>query len=397
VLQDTTVIRQPILDKQMTIIGYELLLHPLKTDSKPNMDTLKSIHEHYDLPSLAGGARLFLPSEQVELNAELLTLCQNPKNLVIEVNATIASNVEQLKLLKVLRQGGITLSLNDYQPTESYARIASACQMIKINTTKFKPDELQAMVKNLHASSTLVIADGVEDESEFEFLRALGFDYFQGFFFTNPIILHGKKLSANKLNLLQLLAKINDDNTEFNELVDIIGHDVALSHKLLTAINHPNMNLPMQVTSIADGIRYMGMKRLKLWVSMILMAEVDEKPQALMETSLVRAKFCERLAEHTGHKPEKDSFFLVGLFSTLGAYFNMPQSEVLDELPLANHLKEAMLEHEGSVGKALWIAKQFENAHTDLMSLNYEGLDIMGISNDYMTATRWGHDILRAQ
>ena len=107
-LQDTTVIRQPILDKQMTIIGYELLLHPLKTDSKPNMDTLKSIHEHYDLPSLAGGARLFLPSEQVELNAELLTLCQNPKNLVIEVNATIASNVEQLKLLKVLRQGGIT-------------------------------------------------------------------------------------------------------------------------------------------------------------------------------------------------------------------------------------------------------------------------------------------------
>jgi EAL and modified HD-GYP domain-containing signal transduction protein len=396
VLHDTTVIRQPILDKQMTIIGYELLLHPL-SDNKPNMDTLKSIHAHYDLSSLAGGARLFLPAEQVELDADLLTLCKNPKNLVIEVGSNIAGNVEQLKLLKTLRQGGITLSLKDYQPTESYARIASACQMIKINTKAFKPDELQTMVKNLHASSTLVIADAVEDESEFEFLRALGFDYFQGFFFTNPIILHGKKLSANKLNLLQLLAKINNDNTEFNELVEIISHDVALSHKLLTAINHPRMNLPVEVISIADGIRYMGMKRLKLWISMILMAEVDEKPQALMETSLIRAKFCETLAEHAGHKPEKDSFFLVGLFSTLGAYFNLPQSEVLDELPLAIHLKEAMLEHEGSVGKALWIAKQFESAHTDLMSLNYEGLDIMGISNDYMTATRWGHDILRVQ
>jgi len=396
VLQDTTVIRQPILDKQMTIIGYELLLHPL-ADNRPNMDTLKSIHEHYDLSSLAGGARLFLPAEQVELNSNLLTLCSNPKNLVIEVGANIAGNVEQLRLLKTLRQGGITLSLKDYQPTENYARIASACQMIKINTKLFKTDQLQAMVRDLHASSTQVIADAVEDESEFELLRALGFDYFQGFFFTNPIILHGKKLSANKLNLLQLLAKINNDNTEFNELVDIISHDVALSHKLLTAINHPSMNLPVQVTSIADGIRYMGMKRLKLWVSMILMAEVDEKPQALMETSLVRAKFCETLAEHTGHKPEKDSFFLVGLFSTLGAYFNLPQSEVLDELPLAEHLKEAMLEHEGSVGKALWIAKQFEKPYTDLMSLNYEGLDIMGLSNDYMSATRWGSDILRMQ
>lgn len=396
-LQDTTVIRQPVLDKQMTIIGYELLLHPLSSGKKPDMDTLTSIHQHYNLPSLAGGARLFLPADQITLNADLLVLCENPQNLIIEVNASIAGNVEQLKLIKLLRQGGVSLSLKDYQPTESCARVASACQMVKINTKLFKPDQLQEMIRELHALSIQVIADAVENETEFEFLRALGFDYFQGFFFTNPIILHGKKLSANKLNLLQLLAKINDDKTEFNELVDVIGHDLALSHKLLTAINQPTMNLPAQVTSISDAIRYMGMKRLKLWVNMILMAEVDEKPQALMETSLIRAKFCEILAEHSGHKPEKDSFFLVGLFSTLGAYFNLPQSEVLDELPLADHLKEAMLEHEGSVGKALWIAKQFESAYTNLMSINYEGMDIMSISNDYMMATRWGHETLHAQ
>jgi EAL and modified HD-GYP domain-containing signal transduction protein len=395
-LQDTTLIRQPILDRQMAIIGYELLLHPIQKDNKPNMDTLKAIHEHYDLPSLAGGARLFLPAEQVELSEDLIKLCPNPKNLVIEIDVNAARNPEQLRLLKVLRQAGMTLSLKDYQPTEAHGRVANACQMVKIDTKAFKPEQLQAMIKTLHDTSVKVIADAVENESEFELLRTVGFDYFQGFFFTNPIILHGKKLSANKLNLLQLLAKVNNDDTDFNELVDIIGHDVALTHKLLTAINKPSMNLPMQVTSIADGIRYMGMKRLKMWVSMILMAEVDEKPQALMETSLVRAKFCEVLAEHSGHKSEKDSFFLVGLFSTLGAYFNLPQSEVLDELPLADHLKEAMLEHEGSVGKALWIAKQFESSYTDLMGLNYEGMDIMGISNDYMTATRWGSDILRS-
>ena len=394
-LQDTTVIRQPILNKQMAIVGYELLLHPLVNDNKPNMDTLKSVHEHYDLTSLAGGARLFLPAEQVELSEELLTLYPHPENMVIEVNVNAAKNPEQLRLLKVLRRAGMILSLKDYQPTEHHNRVATACQMIKINTKEFNTDQLQSMVRNLHESSMKVIADAVENESEFELLRALGFDFFQGFFFTNPIILHGKKLSANKLNLLQLLAKVNEETTEFNELVDIIGHDVALTHKLLTAINHPQMNLPLQVTSIADGIRYMGMNRLKLWISMILMAEVDEKPAALMETSLIRAKFCEILAEHSGHKPEKNSFFLVGLFSTLGAYFNLPQSEVLDELPLADYLKEAMLEHEGSVGKALWIAKQFENPYTDLMSINYEGLDIMRISNDYMSATRWSYDALR--
>ncbi|MCH9742994.1 MAG: hypothetical protein K0U21_07270, partial [Proteobacteria bacterium] len=75
---------------------------------------------------------------------------------------------------------------------------------------------------------------------------------------------------------------------------------------------------------------------------------------------------------------------------------NLPQDEVLGELPLADYLKEAMLEHNGAVGKALWIAKQFENPYTDLMSLQYEDASFMDISNRYMDATRWGSAIMRS-
>lgn len=394
-LEDVTLVRQPILDRNQHIQGYELLLHPLHPDNKPNMDTLKAVHATYDLPTLVGESRLFLPANQVVLDEQLVGLCPNPHKLVIEVTADVANSVEQLRMLKVLRQHGVTLALKDYQPGGAHAKVAAACQLIKIDTKSTTPDMMQQMVKTLHESSARVIADQVNNEEEFEFLRTLGFDYFQGFFFTNPIILHGKKLSANKLNLLQLMAKVNNDNTEFQDLVDIISHDVALSHKLLTAINHPQHNLPIKVTSIADAIRYMGLKRLKLWISMVLMAEVDDKPQALLVTSLVRARFCELLAEHSSHQGEKDSFFLVGLFSTLGAFFNLPQSEVLDELPIADDLKMAMVDFEGRYGRALWLAKQLENAYTDLMSLSFEGMDIMGISNDYLSATRWGQDILK--
>lgn len=392
---DATIIRQPILDRNMTIVGYELLLQPLQTSQQLNMSTLKALHEEHDLSTLAGGARLFLPYHHIELTDELLTICTNPQNLVIEVTSDIAHQADKLRLLKHFRQHGVILTLNNYQGSEQDEKVATACQMVKIDTQAHKADVLYEMVKHLHSKQLQVIADNVEQESDFDILKTQGFDLFQGFFFTNPIILHGKKLSANKLNLLQLLAKLNKDQTDFHELVDIIGHDLALTHKLLTAINHPHHNLPIQVTSIADAIRYMGMQRLKLWVSMILMAESDDKPQALMEISLIRAKFCEILAEHTNHKAEKDSYFLVGLFSTLGAYFNLPQAEVLDELPLAPHLKEAMLEHNGKVGQALWVSKQFETPYADLCTLTYEGLDIMGLSNDYLSATKWGHDILR--
>lgn len=394
-LQDTTVTRQPILNRNMKVAGYQLLFHSSNQNVKPNMDTLKAVHEQHDLSSLIGSAKLFLPFEEIDLTVELIDLYPNIKDVVIEIDANILGNVAQLKTLKTLRQRGAFLLLKDYQPNEACDKVVSACQLAKINTKAFNKEQLTHMVNHLHDKSIQVIADTVEDENEFSYLHGLGFNYFQGFFFTKPTIAHGKKLSANKISILQLLAKVNNEDTDFDELATIISHDVALSHKILTFINHPSMNLPKQVTSILEAVRYMGMKRLKLWVNMALISSMDNKPEALMATSLIRAKFCELIADLSHRETERNSFFLVGLFSTLGAYFDLPQSEMLDDLPLADNLKIAMTDYVGPIGKALWTVLQLENPYSDfIMSLSYEDIDIMSISDTYLSATRWGHDTL---
>lgn len=393
---DLTLLRQPILDARMAIIGYELIMQPITNHHQVSMGCFTQLHQAYDLTQLTGGALIFLRANQLLLNESLLTLIPNPEHLVVEIDASVAQQPETLSVLKTLRQGGIRLCLSDYQPNSpDHDRVASACQYVKIHADNGAGQSYREVVDKLHQASLTVIAQDVLNEGCLHDLKSSGFDYFQGFFFTNPIVLHGKKFSASKLNLLQLLSQVNNNNTELEVLAEIISHDVALSHKLLTAINQPQHNLPIKVTSISDAIRYMGLKRLKLWISMILMSEVDEKPQALMETSLVRAKLCEQLADHGGHKNEKDSYFLVGLFSTLGAYFDLPQDEVVNELPIADHLKTAMLDYQGPVGKALWIAKQFENPYADLMSLTYEDAAIMDLSNHYLTAARWGSQVMR--
>lgn len=395
-LSDLTLLRQPILDAQMAIIGYELIMQPITGSGQVAMDCFVQLHQTHNLTDLAGDALIFLRANQLQLSENLLNWIPNPDHLIIEVEASVAQQPDTLKLLKTLRQGGVRLCLSDYQANSvDHDRVASACQYVKVKSDNCSGQNYRNVIEKLHQASLKVIAQDVLDESCLHNLKASGFDYFQGFFFTNPIVLHGKKLSASKLNLLRLLAKVNNNDTELSVLSEIISHDVALSHKLLTAINQPQHNLPIKVTSISDAIRYMGLKRLKLWISMILMSEVDEKPQALMETSLVRAKLCEQLAEHAGHKSEKESYFLVGLFSTLGAYFDLPQDEVLDELPIADHLKTAMLDYQGPVGQALWIAKQFENPYADLMSLTYGDAAIMDLSNHYITAARWGSQVMR--
>jgi EAL and modified HD-GYP domain-containing signal transduction protein len=392
--QETTLFRQPILNRQKAIMGYEMLFHNLNPDDLPNIEALRYIHERYDLSSLAGDSNIFLPADLVELSVDVPALLKDPSQLIIEVTTRVAGDVQALRLLKAIRMTGAFLSLKNYDGSELANRVANACQYAKIDTRAYTSNQLLVMLSQLHGKGLKVIADRVRGEAEFETLKESGFDFFQGFFFTNPVVLHENTLSANKLSLLQLLASVNNENTEFHHLAEIISHDVALTHKLLTAINHPQHNLPIRVTSIEDAIRFMGLKRLKLWVNMILMSEVDDKPVALMETSLVRAKFCELLAQNANLEFEKDSYFLVGLFSTLGAYFNLPLVEVLKDLPIADHLKAAIIDNSGNIGYALSIAKQFESPYVDLMSIIFEDLDVMTISDLYLQASHWGHDVL---
>lgn len=105
----------------------------------------------------------------------------------------------------------------------------------------------------------------------------------------------------------------------------------------------------------------------------------------------VRGKFMELLAENSSHKKEKDSYFLVGMFSTLNAFFHLP---MVDQLPLAEPLKKALTNLEGEMGKALRIVRTLENGSTDWQSLQFESQDIMAISSHYMTANGWARQVL---
>lgn len=393
---ETTLFRQPILNRHKAIMGYEMLFQNLTPDkAKTNLEALTEIHQHYDLSSLAGETHIFLPANLVELSEDIPALLKDPSQLLIEVTTDVIGDVAQLRLLKTIRLTGAFLVLKDYDDSPSARKVATACQYVKIDAQHFSDDQLSVMLRHLHDVGIKVIADQVTGDEAFERFKRQGFDFFQGFFFTNPIILHGDNLSPNKLSLLQLLARVNNENTEFHQLAQIISQDMGLTHKLLIAINHPQHNLPVRVTSIEDAIRFMGLKRLKLWVNMILMSEVDDKPIALMETSLVRARFCELLAEEVQLIHEKDSYFLVGLFSTLGAYFNLPLADVLVDLPIADHLKLAMIDNTGSVGHALAIAKQFESPFVNFNEIIFEDLDIITISDLYLHASNWGYSVVK--
>ncbi len=127
---------------------------------------------------------------------------------------------------------------------------------------------------------------------------------------------------------------------------------------------------------------------------MLLLSGMKDVPQELMTTSLMRARFCEALAEKAGHIHDKDSYFLVGLFSNLGAFFRTPIESIVSEMPLADDIKEALVNHKGPMGQALTCLAVLEQGNDDATDLTFEKLTINEIGMIFMSASAWAQQVI---
>lgn len=385
--------RQPVLDSNKNVFAYELRFYQ---GMNPNDNTLEEtvalisqIQADIGFQAIVGSYSSILHLPVALLTPEAIPKINTSHLLVLEVSIKILKDIEVLKNLKALKAQGHHFILGDYLGDEASTKLASVTGFAKIKLQRFTDLELRTHIDTLHSKGIKVVADMVDTEAQYEHCKQLGFDYFLGYFFTNPTIANGQKLSGNKLNLLQLLAKVNATDTDFNDLSEIISQDVGLSHKLLVAINNPNNDIPVRVESISDALKYMGLKRLKFWINLLMLANMDDVPAELLTTSLLNAKFCELMAEQTGRSAEKETYFLAGMLSNLNAYFRAPIKLVVDALPLSDELNAALISQEGPIGEVLRILKVLQVHTQEAGDLTFGHLNIAQISNNYIVATAW--------
>lgn len=391
--------RQPVLDRYMNVFAYDLQFYQGSTPScesslHATQSLIAKIQEAIGFQSIVGShvAMVHLPSQMIR--KEFLPHFDGLHPMMLEISSAVLGNAQLLRSLKELKQLGSSIVLGGFTDLNTHAKLASISDYIKIEVGEKNGIELKPIVEALHQQGIKVIAQKVDTEAQFQVLKTLGFDYFQGYFLNNPTIINGKKMSGNRLILLQLLAKVNEPSTRFQELSDLIAQDVTLSYKLLEAINKPAAMVPIRVETLSDALKYLGLNRLKFWVNTLMLSNMEGVPKELLTSSLARAKFCERLASDTKYIKEKESFFLVGLFSNLGAFFKVPLEDVVMEMPLSNEIKAALVQHYGAMGKALLIVEEVEKIDASSHRLKFEQLGISELSERFMLANAWAQQAI---
>ncbi|VAW49461.1 diguanylate phosphodiesterase (EAL domain) [hydrothermal vent metagenome] len=390
--------KQPILDANKDLYAYQLTMESLTDDTidASEWEALAKtfyadLEEDVGVENITAGKPIFYRAPPSLLRLERLPSVDCLSTLTVEVDANVLTDIDALTALKKLKKINVSIAIVDFKPNEACTKLLSIANIVKLNANDFSPDEVTKEVEQLKSQQKMIVMTGVETEEQFEQYQASGADYYQGFFFVNPVFSSKKELSNNKLSVLKLLAEVNEPDISFEQLAETIGVDVGMTYKLLGAINHPKNNIPKRVETLKEAVNYMGLKRLKFWVNMMMMSSMEDVPDELLVVALVRAKFLEGMAEKMGTPEAKDTYFMVGLFSTLNAFLNIPMSDVVEQLPLAEDVKSALVEQSGNMGSAIWVIRSLEQGNTRLSIPGREQIDMMIISNVYMAANGWAY------
>lgn len=393
--------RQPIYDRQLKIVAYELLYRDGDNNRAQFVDGDAASSQVIVNACLGIGLeRLIGEGRTAFINLTRAFLLQTypmplPKeSVVLEVLEDIVLDEEMLIALRRLTQDGYSLALDDFVFTEQTRAAFEVVNIVKIDVLALGPDDTRKQVELLRQFNVKLLAEKVETHEILAQCQALGFDYFQGYFLSRPNLVQGRRPPAIRLAVLRTLALLQDPALDFKELEKAITQDVSLSYKLLRYINSAATGMPRKIDSIHQALVIAGTSCIRSWATLIALSSIDDKPHELMIIALIRAKMCELIAISTKEKA-KENFFTVGLFSALDALMDQPLEEILGSMPLSDQANVALLRHEGAPGKALHATLIYEQGG-DPDELRKTGLPLDTLSDAYLEALSWANQASKA-
>ena len=390
--------RQPIVDNNLSIMGYELLYrkseHALSAEVVDDVGATAQVIAaslfEIGMDALVGSNKAFInfPRSYL-LNPSSVPI--DKSNTVIEV---LENSVFDAVLLAALRRWvkeGYSIALDDFVFQPKLTPFVELADYIKLDILALGQDEFHRQVEALRGFDVKIIAEKIETWDEYHFCRLLEVDYFQGYFFERPETISSKGSKVQSMTLLQLMAEmLKSDKLSMDELERIVSQDAGLVHKMLRYLNSPYTGLVASIDSVRLAISLIGVNQLKSLTNLLLMSEMTGDRPVLLEQIMVRAKHAELFAKQRGYD-NQDKYFLAGLMSMMDVCTGLNLSDALGELPLPSEFINAIVHRTGRVGNTLDLVEYYSNGHViksekDLIDLEATYLDAIKWTDQFITS-----------
>lgn len=397
-----SVARQPILDAAGQIFGYQLLY---RGESEPSADRSADLHGArvlsdavlgVGLDALTSGLRAFVSLTHHLLLDGAGTLLP-PDKTVLELPNDMPVDDQVIDTCTRMQADGYALAVQSYAPGGAADALLPYVQFVKVDTRHTAPAAMRIIATQLRTRPIKLIAAGVESAQIAELARALGYHYFQGYYFCRPTTFARSPLPARRLAYMNLLSALNKPNLSLDDVEHLVKHDLSLSYRILRSVNSAAFGLRQEVTSIRRALVLLGVAQVRKWASVWTLAGLSDggTPEAV-SVALVRARCCELVGEQT-RGADAGSYFLLGMCSLLDVILQRPMKDALADMPLPASINEALLGGRNQARTVLDTIVAHEQGEWDRAGEGAAaiGLEPRALPSIYANALCWARELSR--
>ena len=403
--------RQPILDRDENIFAYELLFRAsdegniavfdddVTATSRVLVNTLNNI----GLEKITNNRKGFINANNALLNDALLEILPN-EHFILEILEHCAVDDVLIERIDELRKCGYEVALDDFifekNYLEKFKPLLGRVDYIKVEVCDTGIDTLTTQVPRLKKLGVKLLAEKVETQEMFDQCKALGFDYFQGFYFAKPEIIKEGGIEPAKLVVAKLMNQLMVDADD--KLIEqTFKEEPGITLNLLKYINSASSGLKNDIKSIRHAIMLLGKRKLLQWVTLVSYAGSKDGSLnfPLLQLVQFRARSMELIFASFSHLGDhtQDEAFMTGLLSMLDVVFNLPMERIIHEFGLDAKIKDAILFESNELGAALQLVKYMERDHIE--GINHMSkalsLDIAKMITIKINAIQWADETSR--
>ena len=232
---DAFIARQPILDRQNQVFGYELLFREgtdnffrgTEGDFATGSLICDAVHLH-GLTKLTEGRMCFVNFTKASLMSELYAVLP-AESTVIEVLETVELDDQLIDACRRARAAGYLLALDDYILQPRFETLLPLIDVLKVEFPALTDDQHHVIMQSARKHGFRTLAEKVESQDEHARAMEYGYTYFQGYFFCRPQLLQSRRLPSSRMQNLRLLQLVNQPVFNIDRIEQVIRQDLGLS------------------------------------------------------------------------------------------------------------------------------------------------------------------------
>ncbi len=390
-----TIARQPIVDADEKIFGYEFFYRneegicDIDDARHATSSVLVNLLNQIGTAASFGNAQAFINTDGPLFLTDIIRNLPKDK-FVFELSSTMKHNAQIHEAIRYYHSLGYRFALDNasFHPDyiENFAPLFEYMDFAKFDVNQTDIEQLNFLPNPF--GKMKLIAQKIEFYEFLEAYKKVKFDYFQGFYCAKSHLITHTRVDPRNVDVLALFSLLQTD-TSLDEICTSFKRHDALSLQLIQFLSSTNPEYIEGTSSIKEMIERMGKNALMQWLLLIIYSKSGTSAEGqINDYTLFAQKRVDlvltllRLTSKNPTEKQLEGGRIVALYSLLEAAMNLPMEQILRQFNPSDEIKDALLANVGILGRVYAAVLKLENNDSDTAFLllksygiSYESLE----------------------